>query len=139
MKMAAALASIAVPSCRKIAASNRQQKIALRAENPSGPRYNSENSRKKDEKHEKGEWDEKGNGTRYNSPKGARRLQTGVLAPGDGYHHTRKPCKGERSFVPSALILFGPGKRGLVPFGHFTPACSLISLSGLGSVKQKIR
>ena len=70
------------------------QKIALRAENPSGPKC-------------------------YYSPEGARRLQTGVLAPGDGFPKTRKPCKGERSFVPSALGLLGPGITG---------ACSLRSL-----------
>ena len=34
---------------------------------------------------------------RDNSPEGARRLQTGVLAPGDGFPHTRKPCKGDKS------------------------------------------
>ena len=48
----------------------------------------------------------------------------------------RKPCKGDKSlsclqhrqesFVPSALGLLGPGITGA-----YTPACSLISLSGL--------
>ena len=70
---------------------------------------------------------------RENSPEGARRLQTGVLAPGDGYPHTGKPWMGERSFVPSALILLGSGITGA-----YTPACGLVSLSGLGLVKQKI-
>jgi len=37
VKMAAAQASIAVPDCRKIVTSNRSQKIALRAENKTGP------------------------------------------------------------------------------------------------------
>ena len=42
-------------------------------------------------------------------------------------HHTRKPWKGERwSFVPSALLLFGPCLTGA-----YTPACILRSLSGL--------
>ena len=31
------------------------------------------------------------------SPGGATRTQTGVLAPGDGYPHIRKPCKGDKS------------------------------------------
>ena len=35
--MAAAQASIAVPDSRKIVTSNRSQKIALRAENKTGP------------------------------------------------------------------------------------------------------
>ena len=48
------------------------QKIALRAENPSGPRYNSENSRKKDEKHEKWERNENGNGTSNYFPHAVR-------------------------------------------------------------------
>ena len=65
------------------------------------------------------------------SPEGARRLQTGVLAPGDGFPKTRKPCKGERSFVPSALGLLGPAITGA-----YTPACSLFSLSGLGMDEQ---
>ena len=103
-------------------------KIALRAENPSGPRYNSITLRI-EQIYRIGIWSE-----RYNSPEGARRTQTGVLAPGDGYPHTRKPCKGERSFVPSALILLGPGITGA-----YTPACSLSSLSGLGLDEQIIR
>ena len=68
------------------------------------------------------------------SPGRATRTQTGVLAPGDGFPHTGKPWKGERSFVPSALGLLGAGITGA-----YTPACGLGSLSGLGLAEQKIR
>ena len=95
------------------------QKIALRAENLSSPKYISITLI--EQIYRIGIWSE-----RDNSPEGARRPQTGVLAPGDGFPHTRKPWKGERSFVPSALGLLGPCITGA-----YTPACSLISLSGL--------
>ncbi len=49
------------------------QKIALRAENPSGPKC-------------------------YYSPEGARRLQTGVLTPGDGYPPYGSPVRATRVF-----------------------------------------
>ena len=55
----------------------------------------------------------------------------GGVTPGIGYTDTRKPCKGERSFVPSALRLVGSIKTGII-----IPACGLFSLSGLGSVEQ---
>ena len=44
--MAAALASIAVPGCRKMCRSNTCRKLRKCAENPSGPKSNYENARK---------------------------------------------------------------------------------------------
>ena len=86
------------------------QKIALRAENPSGPKC-------------------------YYSPEGARRTQTGVLAPGDGNPHTGKPCKGDKMvFRAFSTQMLGPYITGA-----YTPACGLGSLSGLGLVEQIIR
>ena len=58
------------------------QKIALRAENPSGSKYNNNAT-------------DSFNGFLY-SPKGAKRIQTGVLTPGDGYPNTGKPWKGDK-------------------------------------------
>ena len=67
------------------------QKIALRAENLSSPKYISITLRI-EQIYRIGIWSE-----RDNSPEGARRPQTGLLAPGDGFPHTRKPCKGDKS------------------------------------------
>ena len=64
------------------------------------------------------------------APKG-QKITDGGVSPPYTNPPKRKPCKGERSFVPSALLMFGPGITGAN-----TPACSLFSLSGLGMDEQ---
>ncbi len=60
-----------------------------------------------------------------------QKITDGGSTPGTGYTNTRKPWKGERSLVPSALLSMGPNIHG-----GDTPACGLDSLSGLDSYEQ---
>ena len=120
--MAAALASIAVPGCRKMSRSNTCRKSHFVRKIHPVPKHISITLRI-EQIYQIGVWSE-----RYNSPEGATRTQTGVLAPGDGFPHTRKPWKGRKSFRAFSTHLLGPGITGA-----YTPACGLISLSGLKS------
>ena len=64
-------------------------------------------------------------------PRRGEKITDGGVAPGIEYPNIRKPRRGERSFVPSALLSMGPNIHG-----GDTPACGLDSLSGLGSYEQ---